>query len=120
MAGWNDGFIAACDGLEDAIMDDVEAVVGDAVQGVVNEAQATVPYRTGALHNSIAVEVGGAEVPWQAIGDVPADAQVTISYEIEYASYVHEGTSRQAAQPWLANAVAGFGDHLAAAVAGRQ
>ena len=120
MAGWNDGFIAACDGLEDEIMSDVEGVIGDAVQGVVDEAQRTVPYRTGALHNSIAVTVGGAEVAWQAIGDVPEGADVVINYEIDYASYVHEGTFRQAAQPWLANAVAGFGDHLAAAIAGRQ
>lgn len=51
------------------------------------------PYRTGHLHQSATV-TGPDE----------------FTYTEDYASYVYNGTSRQAAQPWFENAKA---DHLA-------
>ena len=45
---------------------------------------------------------------------------ITFSYEAEYAIFVHDGTSRQASQPWVDEAVESWPDHFdqAAHIAG--
>lgn len=50
-------------------------------------AQATVPYKTGALHDS---------------GSIRGTAQgYNVGYDIYYAPLVHDGTAKMEARPWL-------------------
>ena len=72
------------------------------------DAQATVPVDTGNLKGSGQTSFSGSNA---------AVAQGTIEYTAEYAEYVHDGTSRQAPQPWLAEAFDRNMEPFAAAVA---
>ena len=58
-----------------------------------NDAKAIAPVDTGRLKNSVthSIDMGGS---WAVIGT-----------DVEYAKYVHLGTSRQRAQPFLTDAV---------------
>jgi len=77
----------AVPGLESALADKMEAVVGR----VVKNAKRIVPVDTHNLQDNIEGEVGLEA--GKVIGRVGTD--------VEYGLYVEQGTSRMAAQPWL-------------------
>ena len=74
-------------GLESALADKMEAVVGR----VVKNAKRIVPVYTHNLQDHIQGEVGLEA--GKVIGRVGTD--------VDYGIYVEQGTSRMAAQPWL-------------------
>jgi hypothetical protein len=73
-----------------------EAVVRFATLETLAIAVATAPVRTGRLKASHSVEFSGSAADRRFSG--------TVGPEVDYAHHVHEGTSRQAPQPWLDNA----------------
>lgn len=69
------------------------AIVGKAVFDAFAGAQVDVPVDTGALKNSGQVAFS------------PGAMSGEISYGTDHAVYVHEGTYKMAARPWLKNAI---------------
>lgn len=59
---------------------------------ILTAAQTKAPVRTGNLRRSLHTEV---------IEQTAATATVMVGTDVDYARYVEEGTSRQAAQPYL-------------------
>lgn len=74
----------------------LDELLGRLGENIVENAQRTVPYRTGDLHDSLAYEAG------DGVLIVGVDEGL---YGVDYGSYVELGTSRQAAQPYLVPAV---------------
>jgi HK97 gp10 family phage protein len=70
-----------------------EAVVRSATLETLAIAVATAPVRTGHLKASHSVDFDGSAAGHRFSG--------TVGPEASYAHYVHDGTSRQAPQPWL-------------------
>lgn len=112
-ATMNSSFIARLDEVEDEILDDMEMALSDAVEATIRDAQETCPYDTGFLYESLEVRINGNVVNWGAIPPVQPGARIELHYKAPYAAYVHHH------QPWLADALDGFNDHLAEAVASR-
>lgn len=74
----------------DAAEDRALTAVGEFTR---SESQVRSPVRTGNLRDSNDYQV-----------DMPGK-RVIIGNSVDYAEFVHEGTSRQRAQPWLENSV---------------
>ena len=79
----------------DAALDQALEAVGIHIEGEAKEELENTPRRidTGNLRNSITHEV------------VPEEQAVYVGTNVEYALYVHEGTSRMEANRYLKNAV---------------
>lgn len=73
-----------------------EAVVRFSALELLALAKATAPVKTGRLKESHTVDFDGSAADRRFSG--------TVGPEAPYAHYVHDGTSRQAPQPWLDNA----------------
>ena len=102
--GWNEGLTSAdYENLKivadntDQVIEQLGVAIARALEAVGMEAESDAanlcPVDTGRLRNSITHAIDGGE---------PA---VYIGTNVEYASYVHNGTSKQKAQPFLTDAV---------------
>ena len=112
-ATMNAAFIARLDEVEDEIIDDMEMAMSDAVEATIAEAQESCPYDTGFLHGSLEVRINGTAINWRAMPPIKPGSSIELLYTAPYAAYVHHH------QPWLADALDGFQEHLAEAVARR-
>lgn len=102
---------------------DAGLVVASAIQDLISDAQADVPVDTGALRASLQSGIEGAGLSTGEssfsltlagfdIGDV-----YTVSYSVNYAIFVHDGTSRLPGRPWLLSKAAGWQGYVNRAAA---
>ncbi len=82
---------------------DMAAVMAAAGEAVANEARSMCPVDTGRLKGSISVSAGGSGA--------------VVSADTDYAAYVEFGTSKMAAQPFMAPAALSAAGRIAEAAA---
>lgn len=92
--------------IADQIRPRVSDAINDGIANFLVIADATVPVDTGHLRAHKAIE---ASTPATLVG--------TVTYRANYAAFVHEGTVRQAPQPWAREAVRTIAPSYQAAMA---
>lgn len=88
------------DGTEEAL----DEIMPIAAQLLEDDIQERCPVDTGYMKSTFESSIPPASVQ-------PGDV-LTITYDAHYAIFVHDGTSRQASQPWVDEAVANWPDHF--------
>ena len=86
----NRAFVADVDAFFDETVGKMDTIAALATERLAEAMQDRCPIDTGALHGS-----------FEITGNPSAGGMVELSYGMPYANFVHDGTSRQAAQPWV-------------------